>query len=204
MTRKQQPQPSAGHNHISGSSILTYPSGLYVNPLDLDPALVRVEDVAHHLSRQARFSGATSGAYAYSVAQHVCLCAYLAQAHGGPELQYAALHHDDAEYVLQDLVRPLKEDPYFGKSYRGAEKRAEKVLAEVFGFEYPFPEIVKEIDLQMLALERDNLLHPNGEWEILEGVERPTIPELVPWTPNKARANYLTWHENLQKEMQNG
>ena len=187
---------------VAGSSILTYPSGLYINPLDLDPELVRIEDVAHHLSRQARFSGATKGDYAYSVAQHACLCAWTAQSYGGgPELQFAALHHDDAEYALQDLVRPLKEEPYYGKAYRGAEKRAEKVLAEVFGFTYPFPPEVKEIDLRMLATERDVLLHPNGKWEILEGVERPGIPELTPWTPNEARDNYLNWHENLTKEM---
>lgn len=182
---------------ISGSVILTA-GGRYVNPLDLQPEDIDIEDIAHGLSRQARFSGHTKGEYAYSVAQHCALCLDL---NAGLDVvtRMTTLLHDSSEAYLQDVARPLKEDPYFGKAYRGAERRAEKVIADVFDIPFPYPPEVKRADLLMLAAERRDLMPPNGRWEILKGVKAPDML-IVPWHPEAARRHFLKQFYALQYE----
>ena len=49
-------------------------SGRRLDLLDPSPVDVEVEDIAHGLSRVARWNGQTAGEWAYSVAQHsICL-----------------------------------------------------------------------------------------------------------------------------------
>jgi hypothetical protein len=190
---------------IDGSTILTA-SGLYVDPLGLRPEDVRIEDVAHHLSNQCRYSGATSRFY--SVAEHSCRAAYYVHTlgrngrtrEGQAVVERWALLHDAAEAYLQDMVRPLKDDPELGAAYREAEERAMRVVAERFGLPWPMPDVVRQADLALLALERRELMPPNGRWAILDGVEPAALgwddddrhAELG-WTPDEARVAVLTW-----------
>lgn len=181
--------------HVAqNSEILTF-TGRYVDPLNLQIEDVVVADIAHALSNQCRYSGHVRSFL--SVAQHAVMCYRLAASMGASYTeQYAVLHHDDAEAYLQDMARPLKEDPAFGQRYRGAEQRAEKVIAEAVGFVYPFPEIVKVVDTMMLAAERRDLMPQNGVWEVLNGVE---VPEetVVPWKPEMAERLFLREHTKL-------
>ena len=165
--------------------ILTY-TGLYVTPLDLLPEHVCIEDIAHALANQCRFSGHTSKLY--TVAQHSVLVARLVPRH----LAYDALLHDAAEAYLQDVARPLKEDAYFGQAYRGAETRAERVIAEVFGLIYPHPPEIKVADTQMLAAERRDLMPRNEDstWEVTQDVF-PPFTRVVPWTPERSRNAFM-------------
>lgn len=174
-------------------------TGTYVTPLDLDPDTIHIEDIAHALANQCRYSGHTRKFY--SVAQH-CVLAVRAgremlKLGSDIEMLFTILMHDAAEAYLQDVARPLKEEEYFGKAYRGAEGRAEKVLAEVFGFIYPFPDEVKIADLMMLGVEKRDLMPPGPEWGILEGIEIPTF-EVIPWGPEKSEVEFTKLYENLQ------
>lgn len=171
--------------------------GDYATPLDLQPEQINIESIAHALSNQCRYSGHTREFY--SVAEHCVHCVRVLKDES-VEVRYAALLHDAAEAYLQDVARPLKEDPYFGKAYRGAEQRAEKVLSEVLGFIYPFPDAVKRADVMMLAAERRDLMHPNGKWAILEGVEVPEF-SIPAWSPRKARDRFLGTFVGLENEM---
>ena len=105
-------------------SYITTFSGLHIDPLDLQVEDVSLTDIAHHLAMQCRWSGAVR--YHYSVAQHAYYVSLLAP----PDEAYDALHHDDAEYALQDMAKPLKNHVTLGQAYRGAEARIERVIVE--------------------------------------------------------------------------
>jgi len=53
-------------------------SGRRLDLLDPSPVDVEIEDIAHGLSRLARWNGQTEGDWAFSVAQHAILTEWLA------------------------------------------------------------------------------------------------------------------------------
>lgn len=86
-------------------------TGRACNPLDLDPATVCIEDIAHALALKCRFTGHVNEFY--SVAEHSCRCAAV----GARNDMCVAdrLHlllHDAAEYLLPDVARPIKASLY--------------------------------------------------------------------------------------------
>lgn len=69
-------------------------SGRKFYPLAPDPDHIIVEDVAHHLAKIARWTGATKGDDAtYSVAQHAVYVSHMC----APKDALWGLHHDDSE-----------------------------------------------------------------------------------------------------------
>ncbi|HBF99375.1 MAG TPA: hydrolase, partial [Alphaproteobacteria bacterium] len=99
-------------------------SGRRLDLLDPSPLDVEIEDIAHGLSRVARWNGQTGGAWAFSVAQH---CLLVRDIYHGmrPDIQsrwlLAALLHDAAEYVVGDLISPFK--AAVGRDYKALELR---------------------------------------------------------------------------------
>lgn len=171
-------------------------SGKFVDPLDLRREDVAVEDIAHALAMQCRYSGHTL--WHYSVAQHSVLCSKAIE--GGSELKFEALMHDASEAYLQDMARPLKKDPYVGQAYRGAEKRVQRVLADVFDLAWPEPPEVKVIDTRILHDERTALLPRArvGRWspeiEAMDGLG----VRIERWTPVRAEREFLLRYERLR------
>ncbi len=88
------------------SEILTY-SGIMFDPLNPDPDLIRIKDIAHALSLLCRANGHFPTFY--SVAQHSIACCREAAARGdSPKIQLACLLHDASEAYLSDVTRPVK------------------------------------------------------------------------------------------------
>ena len=88
--------------------IETY-TGKKIYPLNMcqsNQTSICIDDIAHALSQTCRFGGHTREFY--SVAQHACLVAMMVP----NEFKLAALHHDDAEAYLGDVVSPVKGDVY--------------------------------------------------------------------------------------------
>jgi 5'-nucleotidase len=86
-------------------------SGRRLDLLDPSPLDIEIEDIAHGLSREARWNGQTSGEWAFSVAQHCLLVEDLTGRlkPGAPAVwRLAALLHDAPEYVIGDLITPFK------------------------------------------------------------------------------------------------
>src|SRR5215475_3324480 len=86
-------------------------SGRRLDLLDPSPLDIEIEDIAHGLARVARWNGQTSGAHAFSVAQHCVLVETIAGTLSpGLSRRYrlAALMHDAPEYVIGDLISPFK------------------------------------------------------------------------------------------------
>lgn len=171
------------------SLIHTY-SGLMVDPLDLQPGDVCIEDIAHALANQCRFSGHTSTFY--SVAQHAVLVSRVVP----PPFAWDALHHDDPEYILQDMAKPLKNHPSLGQAYRAAERRIERVIGEVFGVTFPVPPAVKEADILLLVTEARDLMHGTDTWAYYNDVV-PANFTITGWSPKAAEKKFMQRFEEL-------
>ena len=104
-------------------------SGRRLDLLDPSPLDVEIEDIAHGLSRVARWNGQTRGPHAFSVAQHALFVEAVARflRDGLPnETCLGVLLHDAAEYVIGDLISPFK--AAIGANYKTLEN---SILAAV-------------------------------------------------------------------------
>jgi uncharacterized protein len=134
-------------------AIFTF-SGIFIRPLEPDPAAIRIEDIAHALSNQCRWTGHTSRFY--SVAEHSLGVSRLVPDH----LALSALLHDASEAYLADLARPIKKAAGLGEVYLEVEAGLEHAIAERFGtLADPLGhELIKAADEDMLWAEAKLLL----------------------------------------------
>lgn len=102
-----------------------------VNPAAID---IEIEDIAHGLSRVARWNGQTIGNYPFSVAQHSLLVEDIFAAQN-PEAssteKLAALLHDAPEYVIGDMISPFK--AVLGDHYKTFEHSLQCAIHIRFG-----------------------------------------------------------------------
>ena len=118
-------------------------SGRRLDLLDPSPGDVAIEDIAHGLARVARWNGQTTGAHAFSVAQHALLVEQISGAlypDWPPSWQLAALLHDAAEYVIGDLISPFK--AAVGLDYRAFEFRLMAAIHAHFELPFPLPDAI--------------------------------------------------------------
>lgn len=112
-----------------------------------------IADIAVALSRTCRYSGHCKRFY--SVAEHSVYLSLIV-----PEADaLAALMHDATEAYMCDIPAPLKS---MLPDYQAIELR---MLASIFaqlGSQYPLPNIVKEMDTQLLRWEAKQLLADSG------------------------------------------
>lgn len=183
-------------------------SGRRLNLLDPSPLDIEIEDIAHGLSRVARWNGQTQGEWAFSVAQHCILVEQLHAAHGPPQFtarkwRLAALLHDAAEYVIGDLISPFK--AAVGGDYKSLERRLDSVIRRRFGLpaDLPpdLPAALKKAD-RLAAFVEATRLAGFGEEEgrRLFGPPPPTVPQLAPLPPDAARAAYLARFRALTED----
>ncbi len=98
-------------------------SGRRLNLLEPSPLDIEIKDIAHGLSRLARWNGQTLGKYPMSVAQHSVLVAEMFEESNKNVLKkwiLAALLHDASEYIIGDIITPLKN--ILGDSFSNIEK----------------------------------------------------------------------------------
>ncbi len=109
-------------------------SGRRLDLLAPDPADIDIRDIAHGLARVARWNGQTTGAHAFSVAQHALVVEEIADAlnpRWSNAERLAALLHDSAEYVIGDLISPFK--TAIGLDYKSFENRLMAAIHRAFG-----------------------------------------------------------------------
>lgn len=137
-------------------------SGRRLDLLDPSPLDIEVEDIAHGLARVARWNGQTSGAHAFSVAQHSLLVEDLC-VQFRPDLdrrwRLAALLHDAPEYVIGDMISPFK--AALGLDYKAFENRLLEAIHIRFGLPPALPErartLIKRADRAAAFLEATQL-----------------------------------------------
>lgn len=179
MTIRSSDETMTGH-------IATF-SGIAFEPLNPDPTLITIEDIAHALGNSCRFTGHVRRFY--SVAQHSVFCTDLVP----DEMKLTALLHDASEAYLSDIARPIKMQPEFGDVYKKAEKRLEEAIATRFGLIYPYPAEVKWADNVMLRTEQRDLMPDNFRHE-----GEDYYPDVIePWGPDKAGVVFLARYYEL-------
>lgn len=166
-------------------AIQTY-NGKEVNPFDFKPENVDIDDIAHALSNQCRFSGHTR--HFYSVAQHSVLASIVAEVDGDMSLAKTMLMHDAAEAYLLDIPRPIKRRlASVTDAFMNAEEGIMRVLSERFLFKWPMDDAGKEIDNRMLFTEKRDLMEPcNWGWEML-----PYATRIIAQDPREAKYEFL-------------
>ena len=132
---------------------VTYRGESY-NILDFKEGDVTIQKIARSLSREPRYVGDTT--LPYSVAQHCVRGSDALLLMGHVEEAKEFLFHDASEGILKDLSAPLKR-LLKGSLYHEVEEKIEKVLAKQFGYNYPYSNIVKQLDSN-LAQEEMSLL----------------------------------------------
>jgi hypothetical protein len=174
-----------------GDWMQTY-TGRQFWPLDPHWEEVDIEDIAHSLSAQVRYTGHAPDAY--TIAQHSVLVSRRAEQLTPPlgdsrVLALWGLLHDASEAYLVDVARPVKR---FLANYLEIEAGVMKAVCERFDLPLDMPPEVKRADDELLATEaRDffpEALRP-ADWHLAQA---PLPFPVVAWTHRQAEVNF--WH----------
>lgn len=157
---------------------------------------IHIEDIAHALSNQCRFSGHTQSFY--SVAEHCVRVSWLLETWDFDRATALwGLLHDASEAYLVDLPAPLKVGTLLGFEYLVLEKRVQRAICERFGLSDAEPLAVRIADRTMLATEaRDLMAYTPGHWDQLT-CDPVRTPIGVPWSPRQAKEVFLRRFEVL-------
>lgn len=178
-----------------------------LNPSAMD---IDIGDIAHGLSRVARWNGQTVGDHAFSVAQHLVLVEQIARViepAAGPVWWMAALLSDAPQYVAGDLISPFKSA--LGIDYRGFEEKLTQAIHLRFDLPAVMPphmrKFIKRADKAAAYLESIQVAgFDETESRDIFGLPPVTVMswKVTPLPPNTARAAYIERFEILQTEMQ--
>ncbi|MEM9639400.1 MAG: HD family hydrolase [Pseudomonadota bacterium] len=120
-------------------------SGRRLDLLDPTQVDIEIDDIAHGLAFVARWNGQTRGDHAYSVAEHSLLvetlfCRIAPKAPA--KWRLAALLHDAPEYVIGDMISPVK--TAVGPDYEALDDRLAAAVHLRFGLPAAIPVQVKK------------------------------------------------------------
>lgn len=179
-------------------------SGRRLNLLEPSPLDIEIEDIAHGLSRVARWNGQTDGEWAFSVAEHSVLVESLTRRFRrniSPSWRMAALLHDAAEYVIGDLISPFK--AAVGFDYKGFEHSLQGAIHIRFGIAAIPPDsaqkLIKRADRASAYLEAVQLagFTPAEARQIFGSPRGIENIALSPVPPAKAKQIFLDRFELL-------
>lgn len=155
-------------------------------PLRPSVADVDIEEIAHALAMKCRFNGHCRTFY--SVAQHSVMVSQFVPR----GLALPGLLHDASEYMLPDVVTPVK--PQI-KGFHEIEEGVLDAVFKKFGIlavrsNEDAMRAIKVADLQVLAIEaRDLMPNQPEDWNI--GYEADPYYELTPWSPEVAEQKFM-------------
>lgn len=120
-------------------------SGRRLDLLDPTPMDIEIEDIAHGLAFVARWNGQTRGDHAYSVAEHSLLVEVIFSRQNpgiAARWRLAALLHDAPEYVIGDMISPVK--AAVGPGYGELDLRLTAAVHLRFGLPATLPTAIKK------------------------------------------------------------
>jgi len=185
-------------------------SGRRLDLLDPTPVDIEIEDIAHGLSFVARWNGQTLGDYPYSVAEHSLLVERI-HARLAPRApakwRLAALLHDGPEYVIGDMISPVKNA--IGPGYDALDTRLAAAIHLRFGLPAALPAAVKKeikrADKISAWMEATQIAgFSRAEADRFFGTPDEAVIEGLGLTlraPKDTRAAYLERHRALLAEM---
>ena len=166
---------------MSNPFIYTY-TGKKFYPLNPRIEDVDIIDIGHSLSLICRFNGHSKKFY--SVAEHVCHVCDLCS----KDNKLAGLCHDNSEYALGDVVRPLK--PFLTNYYK-SEETLEILIAKKFEYKYPYDKEVTDFDHLILQNEFRDLF----DMDVVTNID---LDLTNPWTSKKAEREFLKRFEKYK------
>ncbi len=120
-------------------------SGRRLDLLNPSPFDIEIEDIAHGLAFVARWNGQTHGEYPYSVAEHSVFVEHLFHRLNpkvDPKWRLAALLHDAPEYVIGDMISPVKSA--VGPGYKEMDERLAAAIHLKYGLPAQIPLTIKK------------------------------------------------------------
>lgn len=200
--------------------LVTY-TGRRVNPLNLKPEDICIEDIAHSLACSNRFLGHTKEPI--NIAQHsvfvsVLVESWCKQSHLTPghllKSTLQGLLHDASEYILGDITKWFKQTEVM-KGYRELEERTQATIYSLWNLPHSDTEEVKFADRTMVRYEAMWMydVYPITQ----EGYERPTLKDQIwfsqatrelgawtPWSWMRSERIFLERFHSLQRRIQKG
>lgn len=181
-------------------------SGRRLDLLDPTPVDIEVEDIAHGLAFVARWNGQTRGDWPYSVAEHSLLVEQIfARLNPGIAARWrlAALLHDAPEYVIGDMISPVK--AAVGPGYGALDERLTAAVHLRFGLPAMLPVAIKKqvkaadkvsawleaVQIAGFSVAEANRLFGQPEDALMRGLEIRLRPPAV------VRADYVARHSAL-------
>ena len=179
-------------------------SGRRLDLLNPSPLDIEIEDIARGISRVARWNGQTSGEYPLYVAQHSVIVAELLKSYNENieiKWQLAALLHDAAEYIISDMITPLKS--FLGEEYIQLEEKIQSAINIRFSLPGEIPKriykVIKNCDRQTAFIEAIQLAGFTLK-EAKKTLKMPKfIPDykIIPISANKAEKLFLKKFKEL-------
>ena len=185
-------------------------SGRRLDLLDPTPVDIEIEDIAHGLAFVARWNGQTRGDWPYSVAEHSLLVEEIYTRLGGDQARWrlAALLHDAPEYVIGDMISPVKAS--VGPGYGEMDLRLTAAVHLRFGLPAALPLAVKKaikvadkvsawleaVQIAGFTEGEADKLFGRPENRVLRGLEIRLRP------PALVRADYIARHVVLLAEIE--
>ena len=179
-------------------------SGRRLDLLNPSPLDIEIEDIARGISRVARWNGQTSGGYPLSVAQHSVIVAELLKSYNENieiKWQLAALLHDAAEYIISDMITPLKS--FLGEEYIQLEEKIQSAINIRFSLPGEIPKkiykLIKNCDRQTAFIEAIQL----AGFTLKEAKKTLKMPilipnyKIIPISANKAEKLFLKKFKEL-------
>lgn len=163
-------------------------SGKLFYPLDPRAEEICIEDIAHALSLQCRFTGHVS--HFYSVAQHSVIVSHLCD----PADALWGLLHDAPEAYIGDMSSPLKHTPEMSL-FRDTEKLITEKVCERFNLTPNEPASVKAADKRLVLKEAANFGLDITGWDT-ESLPLPGDP-ICGWPPEFAEIAFLERYRAL-------
>ncbi|MCB4456980.1 HD domain-containing protein [Leisingera sp. McT4-56] len=185
-------------------------SGRRLDLLDPTPVDIEIEDIAHGLAFVARWNGQTMGDFAYSVAEHSLLVEDIfarMQPKAPVKWRLAALLHDAPEYVIGDMISPVK--AAVGPGYGDLDQRLTSAIHLRFGLPAALPKTVKaqikradKVSAWMEAVQIAGF--SKKEASKFFGTPKPEIVEgldIVLRPPLETRMAFLRRHAELMSQL---
>jgi 5'-deoxynucleotidase YfbR-like HD superfamily hydrolase len=172
-------------------------SGRRLDLLNPSPMDIEIEDIAHGLSRVARWNGQTTGEYPFTVLQHSLVVddiLPMLDVRLENKWRLACLLHDAAEYVVGDMISPFKNA--LGVNYREFEDKLQRAIHLRFGLPAETPDeikkIIKQADIICAYFEATQLAGFSEEEGEKFFCKKPKkIIQLVPEKPDIVKGRYL-------------
>ncbi|RME18166.1 MAG: HD family hydrolase [Alphaproteobacteria bacterium] len=181
-------------------------SGRRLDLLDPTPMDIEIADIAHGLAFVARWNGQTIGDWPYTVAEHSLLVEVLfgrINPAAPARWRLAALLHDAPEYVIGDMISPVK--AAIGPAYGELDARLQAAIHIRFGLPAQVPvatkRAIKRADRVSAWLEATqiagfseaeaNRFFGKPDAAVIEGVELRLRP------PREVREDFIARHEEL-------